>query len=370
MVSIKKSIVIVFFGISPLLGLGQQLPLYSNYILNPLVYNPAHTGYSNELQMFLHERVQWTNFKGAPATHLFTIGGPLQKINSGIGLSFYNDQRGLFNTTAGSIKYAYHVKLKTRSKLSFGLSADIQNRTINTGNSIVQDAEDPIVMRGLISETFFDGSFGVEYRFSNKLLLGLSVPQIVQGEDTRTNTGVNNSRYYIAQASYFLDIAKGGDIKVQPVVLVKYQENTPFQYDANALFYYKDKFWIGGGYRSDFAAAIHVGASIKNVKVAYAYDYALANSTINKGINHEITLGYVLNLDRREKIIENISKNEDPTSIVDDLSPEKLRQILTILIDEYFELSKSEKPEDKVEAEKLKETIYKLLPHVKGMSLE
>ena len=352
-----KKIVIVLIGLLPFIGISQELPFYSNYTINPLIYNPANAGQNIDLQAFLHHRTQWTGFKGSPTSQLLTISAPLTAINSGIGFSIQNDQRGLFNTLTGSVKYAYHVKINQQSNISFGLGLDIQNRLLRIGESTVKDIEDPLVNRGSTSETFFDAAFGIEYHLLNKLTVGFSVPQLLEGNAGGENSVVKNSRYFIGQASYLLNATSSGNIKIEPVVLTRYSQNIPIQYDVNALVHYKNMFLIGVGYRSNYAINLHAGVTLKNFKVRYVYDIATVSANLNAGLSHEITLGYTLNLNKKEPVV---FTEEVPIDKEEPLSKDKIRAILNLLIDEFFE-SSSKDPDEMKKIELLRETIFNLL---------
>lgn len=361
-----KNILIIITGFVPLILLGQEVPFYSNYSVNPLIYNPANAGSTNNVEAFLNYRTQWVGMKGAPTSQIFTLSSPIESINSGIGISFQNDQRGLVNTISGSLKYAYHAQLNQQSKLSFGLGLDIQNRLLRIDESIVKDYEDPLLNKGSVSETFFDAAFGIEYHWNNKLTVGLGVPQILQGNGG-SDSFVKNSSYFIGQTSYKFDVST--DLNVEPVVLVRYSQNIPIQYDVNGFVHYKDMFTVGLGYRNNYAINFHAGVSFKNFKVRYAYDFAAINSDLNIGLSHEIMLGYTFS---KNKEIE-IKQIEVPEETVnqqepikeekteEELSKEKINQILYILIDDYLEKSYRLKPEEKANVLLLRETIYQLL---------
>lgn len=351
------NILVALVGLLPIFGYSQELPLFSNYTVNPLLYNPANAGQSSDLQTFLHHRTQWTGFKGSPVSHLLTMSAPLTKINSGIGISVQNDQRGLFNTLIGSVKYAYHAKINQQSRLSLGVGIDVQNRLLRIGESTVRDLDDPLLNNGSLSETFMDASFGVEYHFLNKLSVGLSVPQLLKG-NSGNDSYVKNTRYFIGQASYLYDLSTSNNIKIEPVVLVRYSENVPIQYDVNALLHYKDMFIVGAGYRSNYAVNFHLGIALKNLSFRYVYDFATINSNLNAGLSHEITLGYTFGLNKGLIIstIEEpiVKEKEEP------LSADKIRAILNLLIDEFFESGNND-PEELKKVELLKETIFNLL---------
>jgi type IX secretion system PorP/SprF family membrane protein len=46
----------------------QQDPLYSQYLNNPFVLNPAYAGLTNNLNLSLNYRTQWAGIEGSPKT--------------------------------------------------------------------------------------------------------------------------------------------------------------------------------------------------------------------------------------------------------------------------------------------------------------
>jgi type IX secretion system PorP/SprF family membrane protein len=366
----NKYILITLFGLIPVFGIAQEVPLYSNYTVNPMIYNPAHVGINNELKTFLHHRTQWSGFKGSPVSHLITLSAPLSSINSGIGFSIQNDQRGLFNELTGSVKYAYHAKINQQSIISLGVGLDIQNRILRIGESTVKDIEDPILNEGSVSNTFMDASFGLEYQWKNKLMLGVSIPQLMEGNSGNEDVSIKNTRHIIGQASYMFDVLSSGTLKVQPIVLTRFVSNIPLQYDVNVLVHYKNMFLVGAGYRSAYAINFHAGIHVKNIDVRYVYDFITVNSNINEGLSHEVVLGYTLDLNRNETIHdfppeepfveEKPITKEEPIVKKEPLTPEKVKEILYLLINEFFETSHNN-PEEQKKIKILRDTIYKLL---------
>ncbi len=54
----------------------QQDALFSQYMFNKLVINPAYTGTRDALSIALVGRQQWVGMDGAPKTVTFTIHSP------------------------------------------------------------------------------------------------------------------------------------------------------------------------------------------------------------------------------------------------------------------------------------------------------
>lgn len=348
-----KSFILIFIFFSYFKLISQEIPFYSNYTINPIVYNPSLAGINTEIESFLHHRTLWTGFKGSPVSHLFTLSSPIATINSGLGVSIQNDQRGHFNSISGSIKYAYHAPLTNLSTLSFGLGIDVYNRTLRISESTVRDIDDPFLQNGSLSETFLDATFGLNYNVKG-LNIGLGIPQLLEGGGNNDNYKIKNTRYFIGQASYLFDISKSNKIIIEPVVLTRYSKNNPLQYDFNGLLHFKNMFYIGAGYRSSYAINFHLGIKYKSIQLAYVHDFANV-SYLNNGLSHEITLGYKFGATKVQPITNNIEvEDEEP------LSSEKIKTILNLLIDEFFETG-GNSPEDVKRIEILKESIFNLL---------
>src|SRR4051812_23185290 len=140
----------------------QQLPHYTQYILNNYILNPAVAGIENYTDVKISHRHQWVGIDGAPVTTYLTIHGPLKKSDyeretptgfhasgenprgkaywqdytkaephHGIGFTVLNDRTGPLNRFAAYGTYAYHLGLTARTSLSAGVSLGIKNTTLN-----------------------------------------------------------------------------------------------------------------------------------------------------------------------------------------------------------------------------------------------
>ena len=75
---------IVLMGIMILPELkAQQIPLYSQYQMNPFLYNPARTGEREHTYLYGIYRRQWTDIAGSPETIALTVDGPLKSKKKG-----------------------------------------------------------------------------------------------------------------------------------------------------------------------------------------------------------------------------------------------------------------------------------------------
>src|SRR5579871_3854385 len=97
-------------------SIAQQDPLYSQYINNPFVINPAYAGLTDNLNLSLSYRSQWTGLDGSPKT--VNANGHISLLDNrvGAGLMIVSDQIGnsTTNEVFGSYSYRVHV---TRNKI-------------------------------------------------------------------------------------------------------------------------------------------------------------------------------------------------------------------------------------------------------------
>ena len=80
---------------------GQQDPMYTQFMLNPYVINPAIAGTNNYYQIRSNHRFQWIGLSDAPITNTLSFYGPLEKQPMGIGGYIFSDVIGPTSTTRG-----------------------------------------------------------------------------------------------------------------------------------------------------------------------------------------------------------------------------------------------------------------------------
>ena len=69
----------------------QHNAMFSQYMFNGLLINPAYAGSNDVLSATAIDRMQWAGFDGAPKTLSFSLHSPLKNKKVNVGLSFIND---------------------------------------------------------------------------------------------------------------------------------------------------------------------------------------------------------------------------------------------------------------------------------------
>jgi type IX secretion system PorP/SprF family membrane protein len=273
------------------IALAQQNLVYSNYYLNPFLYNPSYIAPNGYTELFLNYRRQWVGFEGAPITATANIHYPIN-YKMGLGASFIHDKAGVLTTTTGLVSFGYQVffgRDKTiPHKLGFGLSAGVTNSNVSTTE--VSNPGDPALANNKTSS--MDGQFGLNYQNRN-LRIGFAIPRlfksyVTSAEDFNT-PGIEQITSTISTLSYNFVITPR--ISFEPTALYRTEKNAPSQWEGLGVVSIDNLVWAGGSYRQDYGASAFLGLNIKNtVKVAYAYEFATGQvNGIGNG-THEIQL--------------------------------------------------------------------------------
>src|SRR6218665_2045393 len=88
---------------------GQQQTLYTNYLMNQYLYNPAYSGVVDGTQFNAGYRNQWVGFEGAPKTFMVSGYGKFKKKpNMSAGGLITTERIGLLQKTTFYATYGYH----------------------------------------------------------------------------------------------------------------------------------------------------------------------------------------------------------------------------------------------------------------------
>lgn len=211
----------------------QQQAIYSQYIFNLYVINPAYAGTREALSVNGSYRAQWVGFEGAPTTQNFSINGPLRKQNMGLGLQFQNDVIGARRATSVSGTYSYQIKLSNKQKLSFGLQGDLINYSLDWEKLTYGEQNDPVAYSIKPNRYIPNFDFGFMYLTPNSYL-GFSAYNLLQS--SLTDNIISDSRLrrqlHLMGGKVF-SLSK--DICLKPGFLGRYSIGGPAQFDRSTL---------------------------------------------------------------------------------------------------------------------------------------
>lgn len=284
----------------------QQELMMSQYMFNGLFINPAYAGSHPYASATALHRSQWTGMAGAPRTNLFGIDAPVLNNKMGIGLTFSHDQIGVSRDMEVAAQYAYRIRTGANGHLAFGLKAGLSMYAANLGDLVYWDTQDALY-QGNISNTPV-GKFGFGMYWHNEWsYLGLSIPTIFAADGQLASSLPSAPDHYFTQhvylnAGHVFEINE--HLNLKPSLLVKYQQQAPPEVDINLNALFKERFWLGAGYRTGDAVVAMVEYQINHLfRAGYAYDMTTSRLNRYNGGSHEIMLG--IDLGREPIMIKN-----------------------------------------------------------------
>lgn len=305
----KKLIYVVIFLAGFLVSASsQQVPLYSQYILNGFLLNPAVAGSEGYTAVNITAREQWLGMNHAPGTYALSFQtrllrksyiskgtsvkrrttGPARGSKVGLGGYIFSDHNGAVVRTGFKGSYAYHISFR-HSQLSFGLSMVLYQFRLDEDLINLADPGD-LAWLGANKSVFIpDADFGVYYNARN-YWAGLSVDQLFESTLKIGDSGYDR---YTMERNYYLiggyDYEINRDVTISPSTLLKYAENGKFQADISGKVIFQQAYWGGLTYRTGQSIIVLAGVSIDKFIFGYAFDIGL-NSLIRYSYGtHEFT---------------------------------------------------------------------------------
>jgi type IX secretion system PorP/SprF family membrane protein len=297
MKTLKKVILISALTLLSINIKAQQAPMYTHYMNNTLVANPAYAGSRDALTVTALHRSQWVGFKGAPLTQTITMHTPLRNKHIGIGMSLMNDKIGPSNNTSVFVDYAYIFNVTEKSKLALGLSAGMNIYQASLTGLLLDQQIDPSFQSNVNNHITPNFGFGAYYS-RERFYAGISAPNLLQNNYLMVKQD-NVSAFIGKEQRHFFFITGalfnlGENLAFKPTALVKVTSAAPVQADVTATFIIMKKLLLGAMYRTGDAFGGLLGFDITDVlHIGYSYDwsYGLKTSTYNQG-SHELVLRY------------------------------------------------------------------------------
>jgi type IX secretion system PorP/SprF family membrane protein len=298
----------------PFSGYAQQDAQFGQYVFNGLYVNPAYSGYKEELYLQAFARSQWTGVKGAPQTLSISADAAINDESLGLGTIITKDKIGAQSALSATANLAYRIKLdrmETRV-MAFGIGLGAMQLGLNGSQLDPIEEGDNRIPTGNVSEIKPDIRAGLHYS-SEKFFIGFSIhnlfSSVSSSSDDYKMLYVKTQPHFYFTAGFALPV---NDMVVfKPTFLIKEDLRGPTSMDLNASVLIKERFWIGGMYRtsikfypkSNLAANLPAKSAVgliseffvkTNLRIGYGYDYSLNKLGNYDYGSHEISIGYYL----------------------------------------------------------------------------
>lgn len=290
----------------------QQQALYSQYMLDAFLVNPAVAGAEGVTAVNLTARQQWAGYSESPRT--YALSGQTRILRTsfrnrsrfiksrvkrrrpsgrvGLGGFVFNDNNGRIHRTGFQGTYAYHIYIRDY-QLSFGASLSAFQFKASVTNQDVVNFDDPL-LQGRISKFAPDANLGAMLS-KDDFYVGLSATSLFQ---SAIQFGGGNSevayrllRQYFVVGGYRFQ-PRRSDFAIEPSMLFTTNERLQFGLDFNIKGYYKNDYWAGVSIRSTGAVVTMLGVKYQQYYLGYAFDYSFNDvSVFARNGSHEVMLG-------------------------------------------------------------------------------
>jgi len=294
-----KVCIFIFLSSSTTISIAQQDPLYSQYINNFFLLNPAYAGMSNNLNTAISYRQQWSGVPGSPQT--LNANGHISLLNNkvGAGLMLISDKIGYTTTNEALASYSYRIRLTKEKILAFGLQGGVSNYQFDNSKLNPQDPSDPL-FQGSLSQ--FKPSIGAGVILKNdRFFIGLSVPRMLKATfQAAGQQPVLYTQNFYLMGSYIIFINER--LRLKPSVLVKKVIGSPTSVDLNVALVLNENILVGALTRNLNTYGVFMQAYIKNFfRFGYVFEVPTSQSVGTNFTTNEITLGFRMDVFRFHK---------------------------------------------------------------------
>ena len=324
----KRKYIILLLLLIPIMVKAQQFPIYSQYLNNPLVINPAVAGSEEFTSLRFTSRQQWVGIEGAPTTQVLSLHSRVGRANfydrkgflnntsefddegniihkkgfvfsgkEAIGGVIFNDRNGPINKTGIQMTYAFHFVLDgMRNRfnkapvISFGLAGSFIQIVFDESSLTMIDVGDPILTGAKESMFVPDLNVGA-LLYSDTYFAGISAVQLIQPKIKVNGSNSDDNklvRHVFFTAGYKYETAN--EYIIEPSILVKATQYAPVQVDINTRVYMND-ISLGLSYRTNNDIIVMFGMKVGRYYFGYSFDYSTANIIRYSSGSHEVVIG-------------------------------------------------------------------------------
>lgn len=280
-------------------GFAQDEAVFSHYVQNPIILNPAAAGFLDEYTVQVNARAAWSGFEDSPKTVAARLNGPVGE-SFGIGVGVFSESAAQLNRLKGQVDVAFRfglgkeVKGEQAFQAAFGFFTQFQRLTLDpeVATNPQFQAGDEDIMALLDGRNEFDAGIGIYGSYQNKVFGGLTINNLVANRLNDISGAVSdgfNFTFLIGQRFRLEDL----DVNLTPSVMLRDVQDAPFMMDFNLQAgFLNDQFIAGLSYRYLGAIGLLLGTELKGLQLYYSYDLSFSQfQEFNNG-SHEFTVGY------------------------------------------------------------------------------
>ncbi|MGL4364395.1 MAG: PorP/SprF family type IX secretion system membrane protein [Bacteroidales bacterium] len=288
----------------------QQGVVFSQYVFNGLMINPAYAGYKELFNASVFYRNQWSGIEHAPTTISLLADAMVYKGVLGVGGHILNDQIGIQKTISMFSDYSYRIKIDRKSRLSMGLSIGLTQMSFDEALIRLNNPDDPILQTNILRKAIWRPDFNVGFFYDHKLFsVGLSLTELW------TDYKIIKKKpqlYLLGQTLYTID--KKYVLKFSLMYKDDFDMQPSVDLSVFAILY--TRYWVGMLWRNGLPFSGRIAPDLKdytkkatlnslsflfdffvsdNFHVGYAYDLPLSRVLTKASYgSHEVMLGFTV----------------------------------------------------------------------------
>ncbi len=276
----------------------QNQRVFSQFFMNPYLYNPAYAGVEGHSAVYVLGRNQWTGIDGSPTIGNISFHTPL-KGGLSVGVMANNDRNNFLTTSEMKGTLGYLATFDKNHYIRFGLSLGAGTTSLDVDN-IDAALNDPSFFQSFPTTSFMTADFGISYHFDH-FNIGVALPTLISrdviNDLTFSKIRVSPLDNMLIKVNYRGHITH--DFAIEPHLLYRYSSINANQYEAAVVLHVKHIVWVGGSYRQDAGAVGLFGLKLKEkIAVGYSYDIGAAQNNL-LGATHEINIGIHLSTKKK-----------------------------------------------------------------------
>jgi type IX secretion system PorP/SprF family membrane protein len=307
-----RLLVIIILTLSEIsLCIAQQIPVYSQYILNEFLINPSVAGIDGMTTINLSGRKQWWGLRYTPETYSASISTRILKSpfsisdsklhkgskgRVGLGAAFVSDKNGAISRTNIQFTYAYHIFIQNY-QLSLGLKGYTTQFKID--NDLIDlDQPDPGV-EGLLGKSTYipDAGAGISISAPNAHI-GVAVTNLFQSVvkfgDLDLDLGEFKHIRQYTLTGYYRKLLSDNKWEIEPALLIRGNEELRLSADFTTRFIYRREYWTGLAFRTSGEFILLLGLKVNRFYLGYSFDYGFNQLSYRSFGSHEIVLAIKL----------------------------------------------------------------------------
>jgi type IX secretion system PorP/SprF family membrane protein len=247
-------------------------------------------------------RNQWVGWEGAPKSYFVSaeldfanLGGSSDLGKNAVGVNLLNDEYGAFTESELILSYATRIQVSEKAGLRMGAGLNINSIRLDGTRMTSEQAADATLAQylgGFADMNVLDLNIGMSITHPN-YYISYGVNNINEGSINSGDVFMDKKpRVGVAQAGYRNSVSE--NVTLITNAMWRTQSNLPANVEFNMKLMFKEKFWVGGGHRADYANNAQLGVLMGKMRFGYVYEWPMLKSYLLPNQTHEFMVSYRL----------------------------------------------------------------------------